>query len=1028
MKKVLGLDIGANSVGWVLLDEDENKIIDMGVRVFQAGVNDLDTAKEQSRNAARREARQIRKQLRRRKFRKELLITNLIAFRFIKSDDLENIYTLNPYELRAKAIYEKIELFELARIFLHLCKRRGYKSNRKDSLDEKEKGAIYDGTKDGTKPGISELRAEMEAGGFKTIGEYFYSLNPHEKRIRNRYTERKMYQDEFDLIWEKQKQFYPALLTDENFDLFRNIIIYYQRPLKSQKHLVGKCTLERNKRRAPKSSPLYQEFRMLQQVNSLRISGHERIDEEQKHLTQDERSKLIAYLETHKEAKFNTIMKDVFKLNPKVYRFNLENQDKLNGLSTYFHISKVFKKNTPHYTSDEFHKIWNTIYFALDDSWLVKYAKKTWNLDEEQARDLAKIRLEPDYGNLSIKAIKKIIPFMRDGEMYHDAALHAGYDFSLVNEEVKKTEYLPNPNIVANPIVNVAMFQVKKVVNELIDYYGMPDIIRTEMARDLKLPRQKRLDILKNNREQEKWHNEIKEILIKEHLVDEPKRTDIIKYKLWQECKGICPYTGRSISLHQLYNGEVDIEHIIPYSRSLDNSYMNLTISFREENARKGNKTPYEAYHGDPVVYKKIKERVKDFPHPKATRFTMDNKKLEEIDKIFGDFIHRQLNDTRYIAKLSLHYLKHICDDVQVTTGQTTSTLRRLWGLNSVLRNDSDYDELTNLEKSREDHRHHAVDALVVALTTRSYLQKLSTMNRIFGLRDDDKELIKKFPLPWENFRNDAKKYLNRIIVSHKTNLKARGKLHEETLYGKLKNELGDDLLNENNVPLFAVRKPLNDSLTHSQIHSIIDPVIKQIVLDRLISLGVDVSKKFKVPANAFTEPLYLIGKKKGTKTQIKKVRIRVPASNMINIHNYNVWVEPGSNHHIIIYVDENGKQQGKSVTLYEALQRKKNGLPVIDRELKPQEEFIMSLQRNELIIWGDSLPAAFDETDKATYHTIFDRTYRVQKMSGVNLTFRLHNFTRTDQEKHYSLLFKSTSGVQGKKIKISPAGFIEFV
>lgn len=1021
MSTVLGLDIGANSIGWALIDKETENIVDIGVRVFQEGVNNLNTGKEASRNATRSEKKQIRRQIRRRTLRKEFLIKTLIDKGFVTENELEEVYSLDPYILRKKAIYEKVELNELARIFLHLSKRRGYKSNRKEGLNEKDKGAIIDGTTD--KPGISELRREVNDGGFKTVGEYFCSLNPHETRIRNRYTERKMYIEEFDLIWKKQSEYHSDILNEENLELIRDKIIYWQRPLKSQRHLIGKCPLETKKRRIPKSSPLFQEFRMLQQINSLSIKGTDRYLEETMQLSHDERNKIIEHLSKHKEVKFTTIKKSVLKLDPsKKYRFNLEHQEKIQGLDTIRQLRNVFGSRFVNLTEDDILKIWNILHFATDDEWLIKLANEKWGLDEDQAKAISKIKLEPNYGNLSAKAIKKLLPYMRDGMMYHEAAMEAGYDFSLVNENIEKMDYLPDPPRVANPIVNVAMTQLKILVNDIIDYYGQPSEVKIEMPRDLKLPRERRLAILSENKLREAYHNKIREKLIKEQLVATPTFTDITKFKLWEECHEVCPYTGKSIALHQLFNGEVEIEHIIPYSISLDNSFMNLSLCFKSENNKKSNKTPWQAYSGDKLKYEGIKERIKTFPFPKSQRFLMDDKKLEE--KI-GDFISRQLNDTRYISVIALKYMKHVSDDVSVATGQTTSTLRKLWGLNSLLNKQTGIVDEKDIVKSREDHRHHAVDALVTALTTRSILQRLSTRNRLFGQRDIDEKLVKKFPLPWENFRNETKEFLDRIVVSFRANKKVRGQLHDETLYGKVFDRYGDEVKNDKNNPLYVVRKPLSNDLTHKQIKGIVDDRIREIVFQRLEEHGVDINSKFKVPSAAFVEPLYLIGKK-GTETPIKKVRIHIPANNMVNIRNYNIWTEPGSNHHMIIYVDEKGKQKGKIMTLYETIKRKNDGLPVIDKELEPNQEFLMYLMKNELVIQED-IPVEFDYADKSTYKHIFNKVFRVQKMTGNILVFRLHSSTKTDETKHFSRWQKSVSGVNCTKIYVSPAGFIEF-
>lgn len=1044
MKKVLGLDIGSNSIGWSLINTDENSIIDMGVRIFKEGVNKLNQENEKSKNAERSIFKQIRRMNKRKKLRKKVLLSNLVKFNFIEKDRINELKFINPYPLRNKAVTQKIELFELSKIFTHFIARRGYKSNRKDRTSEKDKGAIYDGKKSENKPGINDLKKAINDGGFMTLGQYLNSLNPHEVRIRNRYTERSMYEYEFDAIWDFQKQFYSDIMNDNVKYKIRNKIIFYQRPLKSQKSKIGNCPFEKNKKRSPKSSFLFQEFRMLQQINSLRVTGENRAEEPERSLTNEEREKLINYLKTEPFIKFTKLKKDILKLpKKKKYSFNIENQDKINGLKTFSELFKVFGNDIYTFSKEKLQLMWNTLNFAEDYEWLLNYSMKKFNLSQEQAEKFSKIHLEPDYGNISLKAINKMIPFMRQGKMYHEAAAMAGYNHSLIDEKVMIMNKLPQPPIVPNPIVNIAMHQIKKVVNCIIDHYGKPDTIKVELATELKLPISQRVEILNNNKKREKEANNIRDILKEELNFNNPSRNDIIKYRLWEECGRICPYTGKSIALNQLYSGEFEIEHIIPYSRSLDNSFMNLSLCSKEENAKKNNKTPYEAYSPYPIIYDEIKSRISNFPQKKANRFL-----VEELE--LTDFISRKLNDTRYISKLALSYLKHIIDDVQAANGSTTSTLRYLWGLNSILKNDNieintnnindnsnsneddinESDSPNNKKKIRIDHRHHAIDALVIALTTRSYLQKLSTLNRLNRNRDKDKNLAELFPIPWDSFYNDTKSCVNRIIISHRVHNKVRGQIHDSTICARINDHFGNQRVNSHKTPLFVVRKKLDSDISANQVLSIVDDNIKKIVLNRISSVGVNVnSSKFKIPKNAFAEPLYIISKDNSKKTPIKSVRIYIPASNMIHIHDYNAWAESGNNHHAILYNNNIGKkpkQEMKVVSLYEAYKRKINGLPIIDKILEPNKVFIMTLCINEMLFIGD-LKENFDFTNKHNYSAIFDKIYRVQKMdANCNIVFRKHNTTITDDKVSTGILRKSASSIKGIKIIVDPAGFIE--
>ncbi len=1025
MSKILGLDLGSNSIGWALIDDERNHIIDMGVRIFEEGVSNLNTGKEESKNSTRRSARMRRRRIYRIKRRKIKLLSKLKELNLCPEKLDDQFFRINPYEVRAKAVNQRIEKYEIGRTFYHINQRRGYKSNRKEAIREEEKGIIYQGDEKINKPGINELYKDIKEGGYKTLGEYLYSLNPHEIRIRNRFTERKMYEDEFDKIWNFQKEFYPEILTDENYNFIKYKIIFYQRDLKSQKKTIGKCIFEKNKRRTPKSSPFFQEFRMLQQVNSLTISGGNRVDESQKALTLDEREKLINYLSENKELKLDKNLKSLKKLlnlDPNTeYNCNFQIQGKIDGLKTIVSLKNALKEEYNSLTSDDIYNIWKILHFAKDDEWLEKYLEKKYNFKEEAIKNCIKIKLEKDYSNLSHKAIMKILPYLRYGFMYHEATKNAGYDHSLADNKIEIMDYLPNPPNVTNPIVNVAMNQLKRVVNSIIDHYGKPDIIRVELARELKLSRKQRLEKIRENAENEKNNQRVRDRLINEGLVTQPSRNDIIKYKLWEECGHICPYTGKSISLEQLFiTNEVDVEHILPYSRTLDDSYMNKTLCFRDENANKGNRTPYEAYSSNSEKYNAIKERIKNFPAPKARRFLMNE--IEDLDQ----FIDRQLNDTRYISREAKKYLQHITENVKVSNGQATGILRNFWGLNNILLESNS--EISKKEseintKIREDHRHHAVDALVIALTNSSILRRLSTLHRKYGSVGE--KYSNTFKLPFDDIHNKAIEKTKCLIVSRRVNKKVRGALHEETFYGKLYNTDGSEKTNSRGIPIYAIRKNL-ESLTSTQIKSIIDPKIREIVLKRIESFGVDINmKNFSIPKTAFDEPLYAYSKN-GKKIKIKSVRIAVPSTTMIKLKGYNIWVEPGSNHHIEIFTDETGKKDGVVISVFEAMQRIKNKQQIINKNLAANLEFIMSLQINELII-NDELPKDFDFADKSTYHLVFDSVYRVQKMDkNKSIVFRKHYVSHTRDDDNSVVLRRSPTTLNCIKVKIDPAGFLE--
>jgi hypothetical protein len=311
-------------------------------------------------------------------------------------------------------------------------------------------------------------------------------------------------------------------------------------------------------------------------------------------------------------------------------------------------------------------------------------------------------------------------------------------------------------------------------------------------------------------------------------------------------------------------------------------------------------------------------------------------------------------------------------------------------------------------------------------MTTRSILQRLSTLYGIWGeITDRDK---KRFPMPWDNFRQEVRESIANIIVSHKANKKVRGRLHEDTFYGKIYNPDHTERQTADGMPYYVKRDDL-EKLSADQIRKIVDPAIKQVILDRLRAMGVDTNKKkITLPDNAFAEPLYLISKKDPKiRTQIKSVRYLVPAINMRNIRGYNCWVKPGNNHHISIYRREDGKLDAEVVTLFEASQRKRNEEPVVKKDFGPECEFQFSLQKNEMVILG-GIPAGFNPNDKFTYNQIFDQIYFIRKFDvNKGIVFHKH-YVSSNVSKNEVEFKRNPSRLSNcQKIKVSPTGTIEY-
>ena len=1128
MAKILGLDLGTNSIGWALIDDKLNKILGIGSRIFPMGVEKLgDGDNEISKNASRTGARGVRRQFFRRRLRKKILLQKLSEnnmcpmdaqdfedwkkTKLFPTDKLVKWFTLNPYELRQKALNEKLSLEEIGRIFYHLIQRRGFLSNsRKGGNDD---GAIFKGNAKEGKIGIDDTLESIED---KTLGAYLFEIYPKEnqpfqdglKRIRNRYTTRKMYVDEFELIWNKQAQFHSNL-NEELKILFggrkldgykEDGILFHQRPLRSQKHLVGNCSFEPTKTKCPISAIPFEMFRIYQWVNTVEYNG--------KKISQEEKGKLIEQLLSFDKIEFKKLRKAIGKESAE-FKFNYKDDDKIVGTYTISNLSnkKFFGKKWFEFSDKQQEDIWHVLYFFDSKSNLKEYATKNWNFTEDQAVTISKFNVKDGYASLSRKAIGNILPFMQQGYSYDVAVVMGGVknafgdkwqndtiennqkqldlidnvegiirskiaggfidtikdllrkEFEFDGKQFKKLyhhsaaidvtslfEKLPigkkadkEIQAIRNPIVITALFELRKLVNELIDEHGQLDEIKVEMARDLKISKSQRNKIRRDQKRLERENDRVKKEVEKYTRVS---HDNVLKFKLWEECKQTCAYTGVPIPIAKLFTGEIQIEHIHPWSRSLNDSFNNKTLCYANENRLKGDRTPFEFYGNDESNWSSIKERAlklfsdtKEYPnaYQKFKRFVQQ--------KFDDDFSSRQLNDTRYISKEAKDYLSLVCRKVNVSPGQMTSNLRQKWGLNHILNTDND-------AKSREDHRHHAIDALVMACGKTSYLQELARWNRY-----DRKPELKNFPLPWVGFNFDAEKAVEKILISHKRlnnivtirthkvekngviykniGVAARGQLHKETVFGKRF---------FNGEEAFHVRKAIDSLTTEKQLEKVVDETIKKLIYKRIQELGgfvkgsIPLNTFFTVDENGIKHPQIFLPNKNGDPVPILKVRMKENIGGAEQLKDdLNQWVNPRNNHHVLIYKDEKGNLKEEVVTFWTVVERKRKGFPTYQL---PSDgiEIITTLHINDMFLL--SLNEEEINWEELDYENLKDNLFRVQKLSSKFYEFRLgsESSIQNNFQPYYVRIQSFGDGKTGWetfkpiKVKISVSGKIQKV
>ncbi len=968
---ILGIDLGTNSVGWAAIGLDSTRkpvgILDAGVRIFAAGTNgDIASGRDESRNLKRRDQRQLRRQTWRQARRRTtvfrilqragLLPLGESVHEVITALDQDLISRLEqqgvmdrtglssklPYVLRARALDYTLTAHELGRALYHLAERRGFQSNRKASPKrDEEEGKV--------KQAISELNKTMVEEGARTLGEHFARLNPHQDRIRRQWTSRTMYEAEFEAIWAAQAACNPSVLTKTLHDKLRKAI-FFQRPLKSQSGLVGTCELEPGRRRAPKALLEAQRFRILQTVNNMAILNKSTIEE--RRLFAAERQDLFGELDRFGDCTFAQARKRLHLGKEWTFNFEATKKDTIGGNTTSAQLRKVFGDRWDQLSEDDKHLIVDDVRSMVNDKALCARGQSAWKLDEASAQRLAKTHLEAGYLNLSRQAISKVMPYMEEGLTFPEARKRAYPDADSSGEphnELPQLTSAPIPAVasVRNPVVARSLTELRRVVNAVTQARGKPTTVRVELARDLKRSRNDREKITKQNTERERTRRDAA-AKARDAGVEDPTRADEEKWLLGEECGWICPYTGRSISARDLFGGAIDVEHIIPYAQSFDDSFANKTLCWRDENDRKGRRSPHTAYAHTPQ-WEEILDRVRRFPglpgYRKWQRFQWDD---AEITERFSNFSDRQLNDTRYASRLAADYLGLLYGGqidagrtrrVQVGAGQVTARLRDAWNLNGILHDGG--------VKTRDDHRHHAVDAVVIALSAPATIQALSRAAATATRRLGGGISIDLTP-PWPALKDDVQAAVERIVPSHRVSRRVRGPLHAETLYGKA---VACQATTGSYETVRHVRKSVTAPLTCGEVERIVDPAVRHAVQAKIEAVGGD-------PRKLTDNDPPTLATLDGRFIPIRRVRISDPAHSVVTIGvgSAERFVKPGGNHHVEIFktIDSKGdpKWCGRVVTLLEATRRRSRKEPIVSRRWDGDSnaQFLFSLVKGDTI------------------------------------------------------------------------------
>lgn len=979
---VFGFDIGTTSIGWaaVRMDASANagEILRMGVRIFPEARD----PKGIPLNQERRRRRMMRRQLRRRRTRRRDLNMLLSEAGFLppfnkeKGSSWAAAMAQDPWGIRERALSEALEPHELGRALYHLAQRRHFRgrdlevspeeAGESDEQSAEEKKAASQRDKD---------RAALKASG-QTLGAFLAKIPDRDERRRGHHFAREDVVAEFNAILACQAAYHPRLADPEFANLLEKTI-FDQKPVFWRKSTLGQCPFVPGGELAASASWIAQEKRMLEKLNNLRIEeGNGRPLDDQ------ERTAILALLRKQDSVSWSGIhrhLKLYWRKNdlPEKPSFNLQRggEKGLVGNRLENRLSAIMGdrwKADPDLRDRLRREIHDRLYKAdygqiggrivirreaerkVERKKARDALKADFSLTDEQADQLAALTFAPGWEPFSTQALEAFLPRLEQGAIF-GSLLHGpeeeGWRAATFPSRVQPTgswvNRLPTPGnsteeierqkAIRNPTVLRVQNELRKVVNNLIGVYGKPDRIRVEVAREVGKSARERAEDTKRNSHREKVRKEAIADLQSKGIA-EPSRADIEKWLLWKECRHICPYTGAEIGFNALFReGAFEVEHIWPRWRSLDDSFANKTLCRKDINLQKSNRTPLELYDGRPDELAEVIKRVGDFDDRYGPGWRKVRRFREPPPE---DFAARQLTDTGYAARQAVGFLKMLYPDlgqageVRVATlsGRVTAELRRRWGLNNILSEDG--------EKTRADHRHHAIDALVAALAHPGYTQRLS---RWFQQKDDPGQPPPPaLEPPFPDVREQAKRKVNEIVVSHRVRRKVSGPLHEATTYGDAGPAEGTGGISYR---WFVTRKPV-EALTKPLMandEAWPDPHIRDTVRAWVEAHGGD-------PKRAFVNGYPTVSE---GGAPIRKVRIRVKQQERLMAKLKNGYADLGNNHHAAVFRYPDGRIETEIVSLFEAANRLRRREPVVGRT-RGEAQFVMSLAQGDTLAFPD--------------------------------------------------------------------------
>lgn len=981
-------DLGTNSIGWAVWRFGPGgygantplALLGAGVRIFSDGRNPKD---QQSLAVMRRGPRAQRRRRDRFLLRRANLIEALQNAGLWPSDAAaaHALAAMNPYKLRAEGLDRPLSPHEFGRALFHLNQRRGFQSNRKaDRKNSKDDGKIAAAT--------ARLREKLASENARTIGEFLWRRQRSEKpterapaRIRligegaralyEFYPERDMVKDEFNLLWRAQRKYAPGLLSDDaQGSIFK--VLFRQRPLKKQK--VGKCTFMPTEERLPKALPSVEARVIYETLNHLEITR----GLVARKLDKAERDALATTLLGGDNLPMSKIRKALKLSSDDKINFEEGGRDKLEGAKSAWALAK----------KGPFGKAWFGWPLARRDAFvqallreddadrLIDLLMSDFGVTRDQAVAAAAITPQEGYGRLGATANAAILAELTaDVVTYDQAVARAGARLGLhwhhsderdgeiferlpYYPEILERHVLPGDGEsedifdrlgrIPNPTVHICLNQLRRLANALLAEFGAPDEIVLELARDLKNSQEQKDRIQKENRKNREAAEQRSARLLEFGQPDTGENRARLRIFEEQERAGAgvarCPYTLRTIGLTNLFSSEIDVDHILPMSRTLDDGRANKILCYRECNRIKRNQTPYEAFgagwttpRGERIAWEDISANAATLDRRARWRFQPDA--MERFEKDGRDFLARQLNETRYLSRLAKAYVGKICDPdkVWVVTGQMIGLLRGKWGLNDLLLGHNAEDSEAEAPKNRADHRHHAIDAIVIGAMTRGLVNEVA--RRAGQAEERDERLFAGLDQPFPEFRNVVRDALAAILVSHKPEHGKQAALHEDTAYGFVRDAAAAEIGN------LVRRKPL-ESLTAADVERVRDPLLRAKLL-ALREPFADAKGKVK-DAKAFQQALRAFAEKEN----VRRIRVGKEDASVVPIADRRTGeaykaVVPGENHHMDIVQMRDGTWRGFAETMFAV--NRKDWRPVWEKD-KTGGKLVMRLHKGDMI------------------------------------------------------------------------------